>query len=104
VEKLLLPLLMCILFLVLDFTLPTNIRLLAGNIFRVQSEDPREFYRRYRVLGKVRIPIGIALAILAGSTRSLNMSEYIQAGALIVNSSLYGIYIVIDMFRARLNN
>ena len=92
---------MCLLLAVEDSTLPTYLRLLAGNIFRVDSEFPDTFYEKYRYRRKLRALVGILLAVGVGVTRLLSMPVPVQASAVVIAVVGYGGLIVYDMFRSR---
>lgn len=96
-----LPAVLCVLVVVMDLTLPIHIRQLAGGMFGFGSEDPELFYGRYKQKRIPRLPVGILLALVAGLCRWINAPMYVQMSAVIVTFSVFGAYILLDMFRSR---
>ena len=90
-----------VLFAVMDWTIPTYVRLLSGNLFGSKGEDPDEFYRRYRRRIKVRVGVAVLLGGVAAIGQGLPLPPYVKVATLALAIVAYGAVIFYYMIRAR---
>lgn len=90
-----------VVFAIMDYSLPPNVRLVSGGLLSPMGEDPDVFYRRYRSRLRVRVLIALPLGVVAGVVPHLALPFPVQLAGVLVPVIGYGALIAVHMWLAR---